>query len=402
MRSVPRERPRIAVLKDGFVPEYRAEFFTRLGKIDEVEYVIFHGQAPRGTGHRAAGGPFSFPEARLVNRELRLGGRTLVYQPAVRAVAGPAFDGAVLGAELKMLSHVALFPLLKLRGKPALLWGQGGEKSEVRGTAMEAIGRAGAALKRMAAVHADGYIAYTSQGRDSLTEAGVDPAKVFVVRNTLDVESEVELHARFAEEPADALRRELGLRPDSAVLLFVGRLYPEKKLSELVSALRLLSERRLAQRPVEGVVIGDGPDRRRAEGEAAGLEGIHFVGEIREPASVARYLRVASAMVIPGKVGLAVNHAFAHGVPVVTRDGTLHAPEFEYLENGRNSIVSEGDLEAFADAIARLVDSAELSARLARGALASRESLGVASMVDSFHRAVCQTIGLSAPRSALS
>lgn len=397
MRSAPRERPRIAVLKDGFVPEYRAEFFTRLGQMHEVEYVIFHGQAPRGTGHRAAKGPFSFPEARFVNRELRLGQRTLVYQPAVRDVAGPAFDGAVLGAELKMLSHVALFPLLKLRGKPVLLWGQGGEKGEDRGAVMATLGRAGATLKRVAADHADGYIAYTREGKDRLVDAGVDPAKVFVVRNTLDVEGEVELHGCLSAEPIDALRGELGLRQDSVVLLFVGRVYQEKKLSEFVSALRSLRDRRLTRYPVEGVIIGAGPDLERVQREADGLDGVHFVGEIRDPERVARYLRVASAVVIPGKVGLAVNHAFAHGVPVLTRSGTLHAPEFEYLEDGRNSIVSQGDLDSFAEAIGEFVDSEEQRATLAQGALAARGSLTVASMADSFHHAVCQTLGLSAP-----
>lgn len=396
MRSTPRERPRIAVLKDGFVPEYRAEFFTRLGKMPEVEYVIFHGQAPRGTGHRAAPGPFSFPEARFVNRELRLGQRTLVYQPVIRDVAGPAFDGAVLGAELKMLSHVALFPLLKLRGKPVLLWGQGGEKGEDRGAVMATLGRAGARLKRAAADRADGYIAYTSEGRDCLADAGVDPAKVFVVRNTLDVEGEIELHARLSAEPVDGLRGELGLRRDSVVLLFVGRVYREKKLSEFISALRSLRDRRLTRYPVEGVIIGDGPDLERVEREADGLDGVHFVGEIRDRERVARYLRAASAVVIPGKVGLAVNHAFAHGVPVLTRSGAMHAPEFEYLEDGRNSVVCDGDLDSFAEAIGEFVDSEEQRATLAKGALESRQSLTVASMADSFHRAVCQTIGLRA------
>jgi glycosyltransferase involved in cell wall biosynthesis len=397
MRSASRERPRIAVLKDGFVPEYRAEFFTRLGQMPEVEYVIFYGQAPRGTGHRAAQGPFSFPAARFVNRELRLGQRTLVYQPAVRDVAGPAFDGAVLGAELKMLSHVALFPLLKLRGKPVLLWGQGGEKGEDRGAVMAALGRAGATLKRAAADRADGYIAYTSEGRDRLAEAGVDPAKVFVVRNTLDVEGEIDVHARLSAEPVDALRGELGLRQDSVVLLFVGRVYQEKKLSEFISVLRSLRDRKLSRYPVEGVIVGDGPDLEGVEREADGLDDIHFVGEIRDRERVARYLRVASAVVIPGKVGLAVNHAFAHGVPILTRSGTLHAPEFEYLEDGGNSVISEGGLDSFAEAIGEFVDSEEQRATLAQGALESRENLTVASMADSFHHAVCQTLGLNAP-----
>lgn len=399
MRAAPRRPPRVAVLKDGFVPEYRAELFARLGQMREVEYVIFHGRAPRGTGHRAASGPFSFPQVGSANRELRLGGRTLVYQPVVREVAGPAFDGAVLGAELKMLAHVALFPLLKLRGKPVLLWGQGGEKSEERGSVMAALGALGGALKTAASRRADGYIAYTSGGRDRLVEAGADPSKVFVVRNTMDVEAEIELHAHLSLEPVDRLRGELGLRQDSAVLLFVGRVYPEKRLPELVVALRELSDRRLTRRPVEVVVVGDGPDLARARAAAAGVEGVHFAGEIRERERVGRYLRVASAMVMPGKVGLAVNHAFAHGVPVITKESPLHAPEFEYLEPGRNSIVAGDGPDALLRAIAAFVDSGGQQARLAAGALESRQGLTVATMASAFHRAVCSTLGLEVAKS---
>lgn len=385
-------RPRIAVLKDGFVAEYRAELFARLGQMEEVEYVFFHGSTPRGSGHRAAVGPFPFHVSEPVNRELRLGGRTLVYQPAVREVAGPAFDGAVLGAELKMLAHVALFPLLKLRRKPVLLWGQGAEKAEDRRRAMAFAGRLGAGVKAAAARRADGYIAYTSGGRNELVGAGADPSRVFVVRNTMDVETEIELHARLAREPVERLRSSLGLRPDSVVLLFIGRIYAEKKLSDFVATLRALREGQLTQRPVEGVVIGDGPELGRVREDAAGVEGIHFAGEIRDPERVARYLRVASAVAMPGKVGLAVNHAFAHGVPVITRASPLHAPEFEYVDPGRNGIVAEGDLGGFIAATARFVDSPEEQATLAAGALDSRGGLTVAAMARAFHQAVCVTL----------
>lgn len=392
MRPAPHRPPRIAVLKDGFVAEYRAQLFARLGQMEEVEYVFFHGSVPTGSGHRAAREPFSFPVREVPSWELRLGGTALVYQPAVRELLGPGFDGAVLGAELKMLAHVALFPLLKREGKPVLLWGQGGEKAENRGRVMAAVGRFGAGLKTAAARRADGYIAYTSGGRDQLVGAGVDSSRVFVVRNTMDVEAEMELHGRLAREPVEQLRSSLGLRPDSVVLLFIGRIYAEKKLSDFVATLRALREGQLTQRPVEGVVVGDGPELMRVREEATGLDGIHFVGEIRDPERVARYMRVASAVAMPGKVGLAVNHAFAHGVPVITRASRLHAPEFEYVEPGRNGIVADGDLDGFIHAIARFVDSPQEQAALAAGALDSREGLTVAAMARAFHRAVSQTL----------
>jgi glycosyltransferase involved in cell wall biosynthesis len=360
----------------------------------EVEYVIFHGQAPSGTGHRAAAGPFAFEEVQLTSRDLRIGGRTLLYQPAVRTVAGPTFDGAILGAELKMVANVFLYLLLKLRGRPVLLWGQGGEKDEDRGSVMGALGAAGALLKKMAARRADGYLAYTPGGRRRLIEVGVDPGRVFVVRNTLDVEAEVESYRRLESTPEAELRKELGLQSNSVVLVFIGRVYREKRLTELVALLQVLHGRGLGESAVEIVVIGDGPDLGRVRETANGLTGIHFIGEVRDRDAIARYMRVATALVIPGKVGLAVNHAFAHGVPVLTREGTLHAPEFEYLEPGRNSLIVAGGFDEFVAAVASFIGSPSQRAELAEGALRSREGLMVSSMAAAFHAAVCATLGV--------
>jgi glycosyltransferase involved in cell wall biosynthesis len=388
-------RPRIAILKDAFIPEYRVRLYEHLGQMREVEYVIFHGEAPGGTGHRAATGPFSFPEVRVRGHELRIGGKTLVYQSAVKRMTGPGFHGAVIGAELKLLANTLLFPLLKLRGRPVLLWGQGFEKQEDRGVAMRRLSRGVAPLKRAAARRADGYLTYTAGGRDHLVDAGVDPGRVSVLGNTLDLEAEIEAQRRVREESEEDLRKGLGLSDESIVLLFVGRVYREKRLSEFVSALRALQDRGPGAVPVEGLVVGDGPDLARVVRDAKGLSRVRFLGEVRDREEVARCMRVASAVVIPGAVGLAVNHAFAHGVPVITREGRMHGPEFEYLEPGRNSIVAGGDFDDFVRSAATFVDSADCRRALAAGAMESRNGLSVEAMADSFHHAVCRTLNVS-------
>jgi glycosyltransferase involved in cell wall biosynthesis len=331
----------------------------------------------------------------LTNREFRIAGKTLVYQPAVRKVTGTGFDGAVIGAELKLLANVVLFSLLKLKRRPVLLWGQGVDKRKDEGPVMRLLSGSGSFIRLAAARRADGYAVYTSAGRDRLADAGVDPSKVFVIRNTLDVEAESELHRRFKAEPEHQLREELGLRRDSIVLLFIGRIYREKRISEFVSLLRALRDRDSSGPPVEGVVIGAGPDLERTQKQAQGLGDIHFLGEIRNSETVGRYMRVASAVVIPGAVGLAVNHAFAHGVPIITQEGPMQGPEFEYLEAGRNSVVTNGIFGEFVSAVADFVDSPQQRETLAQGALRSRESLTVASMASSFHRAACATFGVS-------
>jgi glycosyltransferase involved in cell wall biosynthesis len=386
-------RPRVAVLKDAFVPEYRARLYEELGAMEEVEYVVFHGDAPRATGHRAAAGPFSFADVRVASRELQLGRKTLVYQPVVREIAWGEFDAAVLGGELKLLANAALFPLLKLRRRPVLLWGQAIDKQEDGGGAKRALGRAGELLRAAAARRADGYLVYTDGGRRRLAGLGVDPGKVHVLRNTLDMEAEIERQRAAAEEDEAKVRRELGLKPDSVVLLFIGRVYREKRVTEFVELLRRLAARTDGEE-VEGLLIGDGPDLPAVQAEAAGLGALHFLGEVRDGEQIARCMRVSSALVIPGAVGLAVNHAFAHGVPVITRRNSMQGPEFEYVEPGVNGIVADGDFTAFLAAAAAFVDSPAQRQALAAGALAARETLTVAAMAARFHAAVRTTLGL--------
>jgi glycosyltransferase involved in cell wall biosynthesis len=381
----------VAILKDAFIPEYRLALYERLGAIDEVEYTVFHGDPPRGSGHRGAAGPFAFPEVRLESRELRAGGKSLVYQPALRRIAGPGFDAAVIGAELKLLANSALFPLLKLRRRPVLLWGQGIEKDEDRGAAMRMLYRGGGLLRGLAARHADGYLAYTAGGRQRLIEQGADPERVFALRNTLDMEAEIQRHADLAGEDEATLRRGFGLEPDSVVLLFVGRVYREKRAVELVRLLRRLRERSGAVR-VEGLVVGDGPDLPRVLAAAQGLECVRFLGEVRDPDLLARCMRVASALVIPGAAGLAVNHAFAHGLPVITQSSGLHGPEFEYVEPGRNGLVAAAGEEDLFQQVAAFVDSPAERRALAAGALGSREALTVAAMAASFDAGVRATL----------
>ena len=86
--------------------------------------------------------------------------------------------------------------------------------------------------------------------------------------------------------------------------------------------------------------------------------------------------------------GWPINHAFAHGVPLITRPSALHGPEIEYLEDGVNGRLVDGDLDAFARGIAEVVGSPGRRAQLASGALRSGSALGLDAMVDAFDQAV--------------
>ena len=394
--SVPVRAPRVAVILDGYVPRYRARLYELLSERSEIEYVVFHGKPPARNPAPSATPPFSFPSREVRNVELRIGGRTLIHQRGVPSAVRDDFQAIVVGAQLRFVSSLVLLALWKRQGRPVILWGQGCDKDEDVG----GIGRASMAakrrLKRAMARTADGYLVYTEGGRERLLDAGLDPHRVFVVQNTLDVEEQIAIHDRLQQADVAGLRSELGLRQDSVVLLFVGRLYREKRVHDLLEAVRTMRSAHMTARPIEVVVIGQGPELSDIRAQTERVPDVHLRGEITDQVEVARYMRVAAAVVIPGKVGLAANHAFAQGRPLISMKGRFHAPEFEYVEHRRNGLVIDGDVAAFARALADFCDSQALQDDLAEGALSTRDRLGIERTANAFDDGVRAVLG--APR----
>jgi glycosyltransferase involved in cell wall biosynthesis len=361
----------VAIMHQGFIPSYRVRFFELLNRTGDVDYVVIHGPPPSGTGHVAAEGPFAFPNIAVRHRELHLRGRTAIYE-SLGPLLRHGFDGVVLGTHLLFLSRHVAFAYFKARRRPVLYWGHGHEQAEPR-------------LKCRLARLADGYLAYTNGGASWLAGQGVPADRITVVRNTLDVEGQVELHSRLEAVDEARLRAELGLRPDSTVLLFLGRFYSKKRLGELLEAYGRLRARRTT---VELVLVGDGPAMHEIRSETSRLDGVRLTGEIHDQELVARWLRVAAAVVIPGAVGLSVNHALAHATPVITRADAQHGPEIEYLEHDVSGLVVSGGFDAFVAALSAFVDSPQRQRALAAGARVARGSLTLAPMVEAFDRGV--------------
>jgi glycosyltransferase involved in cell wall biosynthesis len=378
---------KIAIAHQGFVPNYRVRFFELLNAHGSHDYVVFHGEPPSGVGHYAAEGPFSFPNVEVSNRELRVAGKSLVYQATLGTILRDRFDAAILGTHVQFLSNHLVLLACRLLGRPVLYWGHASEKATGGNGLAMSLSRTASQIKNLTIRAADGYLAYTQGGADSLIAAGFDPRRVVAVGNTLDMEAQVALHGEMLTLDEGGLRSELGLARDSVVLLYLGRIYAEKQVRDLVDAVRHIASEG-SEPPVEAVIVGDGPDAQRVREAASGLAAVKFTGELRDQAQVARYLRVASAVVVPGALGLAVNHALAHGVPVISRCTPLHGPEIEYLTPGRDSFIVEGDFDAFLATLRTFVASGDLRGEMAKAALLAREQLSLETMVQAFDAGV--------------
>ncbi|MHA1569775.1 MAG: glycosyltransferase family 4 protein [Alphaproteobacteria bacterium] len=173
---------------------------------------------------------------------------------------------------------------------------------------------------------ADGHVCYSAEGKAYL-DRHMDPATVFIARNTQDLAPMQARAERLGRAPA----------PGRPSLLTIGRFSADKDFARLVRIFKTL---RGEFPDAHLTLIGDGPDADRVRAEAGELLGgaIDMPGLIYDEDELAARFMAADLVVFPGAVGLSVNHALAYGVPVVAYDrtarGPFHHPEIAYVVNG--------------------------------------------------------------------
>lgn len=137
-----------------------------------------------------------------------------------------------------------------------------------------------------------------------------------------------------------------GVSCDSRLLVFVGRLAPEKNLPLLIDMLELLP------REYHVVIAGDGDLRGWLQNEANRRTSgrLHLLGHVKDRSSLAAILAGADTFVHPNPqepFGIAPLEAMAAGVPLVapTSGGV------RFYADESNSWLAESNAKAYADAV---------------------------------------------------
>jgi len=203
-----------------------------------------------------------------------------------------------------------------------------------------------------------------------LTAMGVDHARL--LRRAVDTKL-------FHPSKRDAaLRESWGVDADTPVVLYVGRIAPEKNLELAVDTFRAIQQ---VAPKARYVWVGDGPAR-------AALQAAHpdfiFAGMKRDEALAAHY---ASADLFPfpslsETFGNVILEALAAGLPVVAyAEGAAR----EHLFDGNNGYrIASGDARAFTAAAVTLASDIHLIRHLGQAATVSVERLSPDAVIREF------------------
>lgn len=166
---------------------------------------------------------------------------------------------------------------------------------------------------------------------------------------------------------SEAVRAELGIAPETVMVMAPGRLAPQKGLEYLVEAFELLVRR--GRRNAVLVIVGDGVLREPLQQKCRELgidERVVFTGyraDIGDIVSASDYIALPS---LREGLSIALLEAMAAGKPIVT---TSIGSNLEATDNGRvASIVPPKDAVALADSIEHLLQNPDVAAGLGRAA----------------------------------
>ena len=207
------------------------------------------------------------------------------------------------------------------------------------------------------------FVATAPQEQQELIQEGIQPEKVVVRRNGVELPDSLPTKGAF--------RRHWNIPSDSPLVLFLGRLVSKKSPELLLDAFaqwQAVSPRgRTSVLVLAGPHEGDGY-REKLEMQAArlNLQGrVAFTGPLYDQAKWAAY-RAADVFVLPSQnenFGNTAMEAVACGTPVLVTDCCGVAP----LVDGRAGLVVPHDREALAAALGQLLDHPGLCERLQQG-----------------------------------
>jgi L-malate glycosyltransferase len=336
------EPKRVLIAHQSTIPHYRVRFYELLNQLRpsdwtfDVVYDTAESSKPSIYFERVDHKAFGFPILDASTTTLTLGGKRLIWQHFWRRAGN--YDVLVTDTHLSNLTYPALL-WHQFRGRKRVLWGHARDRNN---PVVSSAKRMAESAKRAYVRGCDGFFAYTPGERQAALNLGVAADRITVVNNTIDTIAE---RARFLEvgPSRDAIRQGLGVL-GRKVLLFVGRLIPDKRIAFLAESFRLLH----ADDPSWHLIVaGTGPyqheiDRLR---EQLGSEHVTSPGAVSEPNQLARLFVASDLFAITGAVGLAPLQALCYDLTPVAFDLPSHGPEIEYL-NERNSFRMSGETSA--------------------------------------------------------
>ena len=241
----------------------------------------------------------------------------------------------------------------------------------------------------------DHIIAPSEAMRTALREDwGIKAQPINVVPTGIDL-------TQFDRMNGEAFRAKHGIAADESVVLYLGRLGPEKNAELVVNTMAAL--RRRGEKKLRFVIAGGGPteylDKLHRLAAEHGLNDVIWTGFIKGQEWLDCY-GAADLMLFPSVTetqGLVVIEALAAGIPLVSVEAMGPAST---MKGERGCLFAANDPEVFADAAQRLLHDEVLYERKRREALEVARSYSIEQRTNELEAIYANALGMAIPEAA--
>jgi glycosyltransferase involved in cell wall biosynthesis len=270
----------------------------------------------------------------------------LIYQTRLISTCMTTdYDAYILYGEMHSISNWIAAIICKIRGKSLLIWGHGlyGNEKSVKKF-----------LRILYYKIAEYHLVYSNRSRIFMIEAGFDPDRVFTVYNSLAYYTHVNLYKEKDQTELENLKSQLFPNNISLpVVIFIGRLTGEKKVSYLLEAISMSKNK---GNIFNCLIVGGGGESEDLQKLSVSLgirDLICFYGPGYDEGINSRLIMLSECCVSPGNVGLNAIHSLSLGTPVITHSNFFNqGPEVESVrQNETGLFFEENNVVSLSDVI---------------------------------------------------
>jgi glycosyltransferase involved in cell wall biosynthesis len=326
---------KVLIAHQSTIPHYRVEFYNTLARMKPEWwdfYVVFDEKSSvKFFKENVDIKEFIFNIEKCRTFTIKKNKRVISFQTFLFKIH--KYDLVIVEDALNNLSYPLAY-FFKAFGIKLFKWGHGIDFSIQKKSVLKSVSEW---IKLFFTRISDGFLAYTNSVKNILIQNGINPHKIYVLNNTINIIKQRELYLKV-KNYKNEIKQKMKL-DGKKILLYVGRLDSRKRIDFLLSAYSQLCKKNSNY----CLIIIGGGEKEFIDlvKEYSTLYDILYLGIITDYKELTEFYSISDLYVYPGDVGLGPLQALCCDlIPVVIQSNT-HNPEIEYLNENNSLILKE-------------------------------------------------------------
>lgn len=363
------------VILNIILPQYRYDFFTLLKEVllkNDVELEVIYGKEKSVDALKKDEVDIEWAKF-IPNKIFKIGKTKLIWQTSLSIIKDT--DLVIVENANKLLLNYYLIFTRRFSKYKLAFWGHGRNLQDHVDSLPNR-------FKYLFLNKCDWWFGYTNLTKRILRSQNYPLNRITVVQNAIDTSCIKKYYSEIKEPELINLQNELGMT-GSIAAIYCGAMYPEKNFDFILETCYRV-KRQIPN--FHMIFMGSGIEAEKIIAASKSHNWIHYVGS-KFGTDRVKYFKISRIQLMPYFVGLGIVDSFAMETPIVTTSNTFHGPEIDYLDNGKNGIVTNDNIDDYSLKVVETLKN-ESYLKLIDGCKLAAEKITLEVMVDNFKNGI--------------